>query len=291
MGRPNAELLKSAAVAALGSFLFGFDTAVISGTTDALRLRFGLSEGQLGFTVASALLGTILGSLGSGAPAEKHGRRPVLQVLAVLYFVSALGCAFAWDWWSLVFFRFVGGLAIGGSSVVAPLFIAEISPPAIRGRLVGPEPVQRGGGHPGRLPLELLHRGRAGGAGVRGLAGHARRSRGPRRALLPLPARHPGEPALAGEAAPRATRPPPSWVAWATRSREKLVARDRGVAPRGDGGRRRAVLPAEVPAAHPPRPHGRHLQPALGHQRPHLLHRRHLRAWRGRGARARSCSP
>ena len=82
MERPNAELLKSAAVAALGSFLFGFDTAVISGTTDALRLRFGLSEGQLGFTVASALLGTILGSIGSGSPAEKHGRRPVLQVLA-----------------------------------------------------------------------------------------------------------------------------------------------------------------------------------------------------------------
>jgi sugar porter (SP) family MFS transporter len=136
MGRPNAELLKSAGVAALGSFLFGFDTAVISGTTDALRLRFGLSEGQLGFTVASALLGTILGSIGSGSPAEKHGRRPVLQVLAVLYFVSAVGCAFAWGWWSLVAFRFVGGLAIGGSSVVAPLFIAEISPPASRGRLV-----------------------------------------------------------------------------------------------------------------------------------------------------------
>ena len=136
MGRPNPELLKSAAVAALGSFLFGFDTAVISGTTDALRLRFGLSEGQLGFTVASALLGTILGSLGSGAPAEKRGRRPVLQVLAVLYFVSALGCAFAWSWLSLVVFRLVGGLAIGGSSVVAPLFIAEISPPASRGRLV-----------------------------------------------------------------------------------------------------------------------------------------------------------
>lgn len=136
MGRPNPELLKSAAVAALGSFLFGFDTAVISGTTDALRLRFGLSEGQLGFTVASALLGTILGSMGSGAPAEKHGRRPILQVLAALYFVSALGCAFAGNWLSLLVFRLVGGLAIGGSSVVAPLFIAEISPPASRGRLV-----------------------------------------------------------------------------------------------------------------------------------------------------------
>jgi sugar porter (SP) family MFS transporter len=136
MSRPSPELLKSAAVAALGSFLFGFDTAVISGTTDALRLRFGLGNAQLGFTVASALVGTILGSLGSGAPAESRGRRPVLRWLAVLYFVSALGCALAWDWVSLLAFRLVGGLAIGGSSVVAPMFIAEISPPGLRGRLV-----------------------------------------------------------------------------------------------------------------------------------------------------------
>jgi len=136
MSRVNPELLKSAGVAALGSLLFGFDTAVISGTTDALRLRFGLSEGELGFTVASALIGTILGSVASGGPAERYGRRPALRILAALYLVSALGCAFAWDWLSLVAFRFVGGLAIGGSSVVAPLYIAEISPAAVRGRLV-----------------------------------------------------------------------------------------------------------------------------------------------------------
>ena len=136
MSRLNPELLKSAGVAALGSFLFGFDTAVISGTTDALRLRFSLSEAELGFTVASALLGTIVGSVASGGPAETHGRRPVLRALAALYFVSAVGCAFAWDWLSLVVFRFVGGLAIGGSSVVAPMYIAEISPAAVRGRLV-----------------------------------------------------------------------------------------------------------------------------------------------------------
>jgi sugar porter (SP) family MFS transporter len=136
MARLNPHLLRSALVAALGSFLFGFDTAVISGTTEALRLRFGLTENELGLTVSSALLGTILGSLGAGGPAEARGRRPILQVLAVLYFVSAAGCALAWDWWSLVFFRFVGGLAIGGSSVVAPLYIAEISPPARRGWLV-----------------------------------------------------------------------------------------------------------------------------------------------------------
>ncbi len=136
MTRFNPQLLRSVAVAALGSFLFGFDTAVISGTTDALRLRFSLTNAQLGFTVASALIGTVLGSIGAGSPTERLGRRPVLRWLAVLYFVSALGCALAWDWSSLLFFRLVGGLAIGASSVVAPLFIAEISPAASRGRLV-----------------------------------------------------------------------------------------------------------------------------------------------------------
>ena len=130
------QLVRSAAVAALGSFLFGFDTAVISGTTEALRLRFGLDSAQLGFTVASALLGTILGALAAGKPSERYGRRPVLRALAVLYFFSAAGCGLAPGWVSLLVFRFVGGLAIGGSSVVAPMYIAEIAPAAVRGRLV-----------------------------------------------------------------------------------------------------------------------------------------------------------
>ena len=130
------HLLWSAAVAALGGFLFGFDTAVISGATDALRLRFLLDSNQLGFTVASALIGTIVGSLAAGPPSERYGRRPVLLILAVLYFLSAVGCGLAWDWWSLLLFRFIGGLAIGASSVVAPMYIAEISPAALRGRLV-----------------------------------------------------------------------------------------------------------------------------------------------------------
>jgi SP family xylose:H+ symportor-like MFS transporter len=134
--RLTTQLLRSAAVAALGGFLFGFDTAVISGATDALRLRFGLDSNQLGFTVASALIGTIIGSIAAGAPSERYGRRPVLLTLAVLYFVSAIGCGFATGWLALIFFRFVGGLAIGASSVVAPMYIAEISPAATRGRLV-----------------------------------------------------------------------------------------------------------------------------------------------------------
>jgi sugar porter (SP) family MFS transporter len=130
------RLLWSAGVAALGGFLFGFDTAVISGTTDALRLQFSLDAAQLGFTVASALIGTIVGSIAAGPPAERIGRRPLLRLLAVLYFISAAGCGGAWNWTSLLLFRFIGGLAIGASSVVAPMYIAEISPAAMRGRLV-----------------------------------------------------------------------------------------------------------------------------------------------------------
>ncbi len=129
-------LLGSAFVAALGGLLFGFDTAVISGTTDWLRASFGLSDFMLGFTVSSALIGTIIGSLSAGRPADAFGRREVLFVLAVLYFVTAIGCALAPELWSFIVFRFIGGLAVGGASVVSPMYIAEISPARYRGRLV-----------------------------------------------------------------------------------------------------------------------------------------------------------
>ena len=133
----NATLVKSAIVAALGGLLFGFDTAVIAGTTDALSRHFELTPGGLGLTVSIALWGTVAGALFAGFPADRYGRRASLRVLGVLYLVSALGCAFAWDWISLMVFRFLGGLAIGGSSVVGPMYIAEISPAKWRGRLVG----------------------------------------------------------------------------------------------------------------------------------------------------------
>jgi MFS transporter, SP family, arabinose:H+ symporter len=133
----NSFLIRSTAVAALGGLLFGFDTAVISGTTGALTGTYHLSPKLLGITVASALWGTIVGSIFAGIPGDRYGRRDSLRVMAVLYVLSALGCAFAWNWTSLVFFRFVGGLGIGGSSVLGPMYIAEISPPAWRGRLVG----------------------------------------------------------------------------------------------------------------------------------------------------------
>jgi SP family arabinose:H+ symporter-like MFS transporter len=135
--RLNSSLLKSALVASLGGLLFGFDTAVISGTTAALRQTYGLSPKLLGITVASAIWGTVLGAMLAGLPGERFGRRDSLRGLAILYLVSALGCAGAWSWTSLVIFRFLGGLGIGGSSVLGPMYIAEIAPARARGRLVG----------------------------------------------------------------------------------------------------------------------------------------------------------
>jgi MFS transporter, SP family, arabinose:H+ symporter len=133
----NPYLLRSTIVAALGGLLFGFDTAVIAGTTRALTDEYVLTPLALGITVSAALWGTVLGSMVAGIPGDRYGRKTSLKVLAVLYFISAIGCAFAWAWWPLVIARFIGGLAIGGSSVLGPMYIAEIAPARSRGRLVG----------------------------------------------------------------------------------------------------------------------------------------------------------
>ena len=133
----SGTLVKSTVVAALGGLLFGFDTAVIAGTTADLTKAFALTPSTLGLTVSIALVGTVIGSLVAGIPGDKYGRRDSLRFMAVLYLISALGCAFAWDWYSLIFFRFIGGLGIGGSSVLGPMYIAEIAPAKLRGRLVG----------------------------------------------------------------------------------------------------------------------------------------------------------
>src|SRR5579864_8335870 len=133
----NAYLIRSTVIAALGGLLFGFDTAVISGTTSSLTDVYHLSVRLLGITVSSALIGTILGAMFAGIPGDRYGRRDSLRVMAILYIVSSLGCAFAWSWSALVFFRFIGGLGIGGSSVLGPMYIAEIAPAKWRGRLVG----------------------------------------------------------------------------------------------------------------------------------------------------------
>jgi SP family arabinose:H+ symporter-like MFS transporter len=133
----NSYMTKSAVVAALGGLLFGFDTAVISGTTGALTAQYHLTPWMLGVTVSAALWGTIVGAMFGGIPGDRYGRRASLVITAVLYLVSALGCAFAFDWNSFVLARFIGGLGVGASSVLGPMYIAEIAPAEKRGRLVG----------------------------------------------------------------------------------------------------------------------------------------------------------
>jgi SP family arabinose:H+ symporter-like MFS transporter len=133
----SGMIVRSTVVAALGGLLFGFDTAVIAGITDALTQTYNLDPGGLGLTVASALAGTIVGAMLASIPGDRIGRRDSLRLMAILYAVSAIGCAFAWNWGSVVAFRFIGGLGIGGSSVLGPMYIAEIAPARWRGRLVG----------------------------------------------------------------------------------------------------------------------------------------------------------
>jgi sugar porter (SP) family MFS transporter len=133
----NSHVVKSTIVGALGGLLFGFDTAVISGTTHALSQVYHLSPALLGVTVSSALVGTVIGAMAAGIPGQKFGRRDSLRVMAIFYVLSSIGCALAWNWSALIVFRFIGSLGIGGSSVLGPMYIAEIAPPKWRGRLVG----------------------------------------------------------------------------------------------------------------------------------------------------------
>ncbi|MFZ0746925.1 MAG: sugar porter family MFS transporter [Terracidiphilus sp.] len=135
--RPNVNLMKATLTGALGGLLFGFDTVVISGAIDALVKLYHLSPQGKGWTVAIALIGTVFGALGAGVTGQKLGGRETLRITAVLYVISALGGAFAWSWPSLMFFRFLGGLGIGASSVLGPVYIAELAPAKWRGRLVG----------------------------------------------------------------------------------------------------------------------------------------------------------
>ena len=132
----SAAPFRNAIVAALGGFLFGFDTAVISGVEKSIQHLWMLGDVAHGFTVASALIGTVLGSLVAGYPAEKYGRRRVLQAIGLVYLVTSLVTALTSSWELFVFFRFIGGIGVGASSVVGPMYISEISPAHNRGRLV-----------------------------------------------------------------------------------------------------------------------------------------------------------
>jgi sugar porter (SP) family MFS transporter len=130
-------LIESTIVGALGGLLFGFDTAVIAGTTQQLTQVYDLTAFTLGLTVFIGLAGTVIGAMTAGVLGQRIGGREALRIMAVLYTISALGCAFAWNWPALMVFRLIGGIGIGGSSVLGPVYIAELAPATLRGRMVG----------------------------------------------------------------------------------------------------------------------------------------------------------
>ncbi|MFO7693734.1 MAG: sugar porter family MFS transporter [Vicinamibacterales bacterium] len=133
----NKKLVLSSLIAALGGFLFGFDTVVISGAEQAIQRLWGLSAALHGLTISAALWGTVVGSLVGGWPTERCGRRRTLLSVGILYFVSAVWSGLAPEVYSLMIARFIGGVGVGISTVAAPLYIAEISPAHTRGRLAG----------------------------------------------------------------------------------------------------------------------------------------------------------
>jgi len=133
--RINKNVFTWSIIVALGGFLFGFDTAVISGVEQHIQKLFQLSSFIHGFTISSALIGTVTGALISGRPADRYGRKPVLFIIAGLYVLTAIGSALANNVSAFIIFRFLGGIGVGASSVVAPMYIAEISPARIRGRM------------------------------------------------------------------------------------------------------------------------------------------------------------
>jgi len=122
-------------IVALGGLLFGFDTAVISGVEKTIQELFQLSPFWQGFTISSALIGTVIGALVSGIPADQYGRKPILFITASLFAISAIASALVTNLPLFIIFRFIGGLAIGASSVIAPMYISEISPARVRGRM------------------------------------------------------------------------------------------------------------------------------------------------------------
>jgi len=133
--KPNNKVFIWSLIVALGGFLFGFDTAVISGVEKHIQELFQLTPFWHGFTISSALIGTVIGALVAGEPADKYGRKPILFIIAGLYILTAIGSALAGDVTTFILFRFLGGIGVGASSVVAPTYIAEISPAKIRGKM------------------------------------------------------------------------------------------------------------------------------------------------------------
>ncbi|MBB5724558.1 sugar porter (SP) family MFS transporter [Sphingomonas endophytica] len=133
----NTTLLRGVLVGGLAGLLFGFDTAVIAGTTEGIRNAFALDASGVGITVSAALWGTLAGALLAGLPGDRYGARNALKGIALLYCLSGLGCLIAWSWPALIVFRVMAGLAVGASSVLAPVYLAEIAPAERRGLMVG----------------------------------------------------------------------------------------------------------------------------------------------------------
>ncbi len=133
----NARIFFWSLTSALAGFLFGFDTVVISGAEKTIQTLWGLSDNLHGIAMASALYGTVVGSLIGGWPADRFGRKATLLWIGVLYLVGAAGSALASNVWVFIAARVIGGLGIGISTVVAPMYISEIAPPQHRGRLAG----------------------------------------------------------------------------------------------------------------------------------------------------------
>ena len=272
--RINGKLLRSTVVGALGGLLFGFDTVVISGTTGQLQQVFHLTPQTLGLTVSIALWGTVLGCIIAGPVGQRFGGRNVLRVLAVLYIISALGCAFAWSWPSLMAARFLGGLAIGGSSVLGPVYIAELAPAKWRGRLVGAFQINIVIGilvaYVSNWYIATLN------LGANGVAVGARRLAAAGPAVLCHAVHHPAELALShhpeqpGRCAQRHSR---RW------DRPIRSASSKSSAPPScaSGTKRPRLFHAFSAAADLSRRQHWLLQPALRHQRHSVLRERHLR--------------
>jgi sugar porter (SP) family MFS transporter len=163
--RTNLKVIALALAGAVGGFLFGFDSSVVNGAVDAVEGQFDLSASLTGFAVASALLGCAVGAYGAGRIADRWGRIPAMIVGAVLFLASALGCGFAFGVVDLIFWRLVGGLGIGIASVIAPAYIAEISPRQMRGRLASLQQLAITTGIFAALLSDALFANGAGGAG------------------------------------------------------------------------------------------------------------------------------